>query len=68
MVSGSGAKVVVSMKTKGLIGLAKEEDREITFNLENKNGKWFIKDIAGILEKFEKKPTEPVEEEKEETQ
>jgi hypothetical protein len=66
MISGSDAKVVVSMETKGLIGITQEEEREVTFNLVQENGKWLIKDIAGILEKFEKKPTKSVEEEKEE--
>ena len=51
------AKVPVKMITKGLIGLAKQEEKEFTFNLEKKDAKWYIKDIAGILEKFEKKET-----------
>jgi len=60
--------VPVKMKTKGLIGIVKEEEKEYTFNLEKKDSKWFIKDIAGILEHFEKQPI-PVkgEERKEET-
>ncbi len=57
------AKIPVKMKTKGLIGLSKEEERELIFSLEKKDAKWFISDIAGILAMFEKKP---VEEEKEE--
>ncbi len=50
------AQVPVTMRTKGLIGIGKEETKEIAFTLEKKDGKWHIKDIAGILEKFEKKP------------
>jgi hypothetical protein len=36
--------------------MGKEETEEITFALEKKDGKWLIKDIAGILEKLERKP------------
>lgn len=60
----AGTKVPVTMRTKGLIGIGKEETKEITFTLEKKDAKWVIKDIAGILEKFEKKSEpEKVEEE-----
>lgn len=52
----TGTRVPVTLKTKGLIGIGKEETKEITFTLEQRNGKWLIKDIAGILEKLEKKP------------
>jgi len=45
----SNATVLVKMKTKGLIG-TKEEIKQYNFNLEKKNAKWFIKDIAGILQ------------------
>ncbi|TET18054.1 MAG: hypothetical protein E3J78_06915 [Candidatus Cloacimonadota bacterium] len=55
--SGSSAEISVVLKTKGLIGLAKEEQRTIVFDMEKKDGKWYIRDIEGILEKFEKKPT-----------
>lgn len=57
------AKVLVKMETKGLIG-TKEEEREYIFSLEKKDAKWYIKDIAGILEKFEEKPKGSEEEEK----
>ncbi len=63
---GADARVPVSLETKGLIGMGKEETKEIIFTLEKKDGKWYIKDIAGILEKFEKKPDS--EESKEEEQ
>jgi len=59
----SSALVPVMMKTKGLITTGKEEEKEYTFNLEKENGKWYIEDIAGILQQFEKKP---VQEQKEE--
>ncbi len=52
----SYAKMQVVMKTKGLITTGKEEEKEYSFKLEKKNGKWYIKDIAGILQEFEKKP------------
>ena len=54
----SYAEVPVRMKTKGLIGLEKEEEKEIIFSLEKKDSKWYIKDIAGILEKFKERPSE----------
>jgi hypothetical protein len=60
----TGARVPVTLRTKGLIGIGKEETKVITFRFEKKDGKWCIKDIAGILEKYEKKPeTEKAEEE-----
>jgi hypothetical protein len=53
------ARVPVTMKSKGLIGMGKEEAKEVTFSLEKKSGNWYIKDIAGVLEKYEKKPEIP---------
>lgn len=52
----STATVSVKIRTKGLIGLTKKEEKEYTFTLEKRDAKWYIKDIAGILERFEKKP------------
>lgn len=59
------ARVQVSLETRGLIGMSQEGTKEISFALEKKNGKWYIKDIAGILENFEKKPEADESKEKE---
>ncbi|MCK4232904.1 hypothetical protein KAU34_00430 [candidate division WOR-3 bacterium] len=56
-IGDSFANVLVKMETKGLIG-TKEEEKEYTFSLEKKNVKWYIKDIAGVLKKFEKEQKE----------
>jgi hypothetical protein len=67
-VQDSLAKVVVNMETKGLLGLSKEGKKEIVFFLARKDGKWKIKDIAGILESMKKRPVrEEEEKEKEES-
>lgn len=66
-IEGTTASLPVKMTTKGLIGLSKEEVKVYTFSLLNKNGSWYISDIAGILEHFEKKPVEKGKEVKDTT-
>ena len=66
-IEGTTASLPVKMKTKGLIGLSKEEVKVFTFSLVNKNGSWCISDIAGILEHFEKKPVKKEKEFKDTT-